>query len=148
MVRVLAASSGGGHWEQLMLLAGAFAPHRTTYATSNPQQARYAGIAAPRALPDCNLNQPLRAAWCALAALSLVLRLRPEVVVSTGAAPGFFCLMWGKLLGARCLWIDSVANAEELSLSGRLARRIADRCLTQWEHLADGDRVHYAGSVL
>ena len=46
------------------------------------------------------------------------MRLRPDVVITTGAAPGYFAVRIGKLLGARVVWVDSIANAEELSLSG------------------------------
>ena len=77
----------------------------------------------------------------------MLLRERPHVVISTGAAPGYLALRAGKLLGARTIWIDSVANVEELSLSGRMSSSVADLCLTQWPHLADGD-VGYAGAVL
>lgn len=148
MARILAAVSGGGHLEQLMLLSGAFAGHDVRIATPNIQQAQLHGAPDPLPLPDCNLNQPVNSLHCAIAALKLVLKTRPDLVISTGAAPGFFCILWGRLLGARTLWIDSVANAGRLSLSGRLASRVADRCLTQWEHLADGTRVQYAGSIL
>ncbi|WP_427966444.1 glucuronosyltransferase [Altererythrobacter sp.] len=148
MAIVLAAASGGGHLEQMALLREAFAPHDWTVATTDTLQAEQLGIEAPAILPDCNLDQPLRSLICAFRALLLILRIRPDIVISTGAAPGFLCIFWGRLLGARTLWIDSVANAEQLSLSGRLARRVAHRCLTQWEHLSDGENVQFAGSVL
>jgi len=74
-------------------------------------------------------------------------RERPSVVVSTGAAPGYLAIRCARLMGARTLWIDSVANIEELSMSGRLASTTADLCLTQWPHLAD-ERIRYLGAVL
>ena len=131
-----------------MLLARGFAGHEVRFATTDADQARHYGVQDALLLPDCNLNRPLRALRCALASLRHVWRLRPQVVLSTGAAPGFFCILWGRILGAKVLWIDSVANADKLSLSGRLAILIGANCLTQWEHLADGDRVQFAGSVL
>jgi hypothetical protein len=76
-----------------------------------------------------------------------VLRERPDVVLSTGAAPGFFALLFGRLLGARTIWLDSIANIEELSMSGRMARRHADLWLTQWPHLARPDGPECAGRV-
>jgi UDP-N-acetylglucosamine:LPS N-acetylglucosamine transferase len=79
--------------------------------------------------------------------LFVVLRERPSVVVSTGAAPGYLAIRMGARIGARTIWIDSVANVEELSLSGRMASAVADLCLTQWPHLAGG-RVRYLGAVL
>ncbi len=148
MARVLLAASGGGHLDQLALIIGGESGPDVLLATTDVEHGRARGFHSVAGLPDCNLREPLRAARCCLAAHALVRRERPEVVISTGAAPGFFCILWGKIYGARTLWIDSIANAEELSLSGRLASRIADRCLTQWQHLADGDRVHFAGAVL
>jgi hypothetical protein len=79
----------------------------------------------------------VKLAWSILSVLWLVIRLRPDAIVSTGAAPGFFALRFGKLLGARTLWLDSFANSEELSLSGRKASAFADLTLTQWPHLGE-----------
>lgn len=56
----------------------------------------------------------------------IVLLHRPDIVISTGAAPGFFALLFGKLLGARTIWIDSIANAEQLSVSGQKVKLFAD----------------------
>jgi hypothetical protein len=75
-------------------------------------------------------------------------RERPDVVISTGAAPGYIAIRLGRLLGARTMWIDSIANVEEMSLSGSKALRCAGLCLTQWEHLARPDGPHYKGAVL
>lgn len=147
-IRVLAVASGGGHWEQLMLLRDVLEPFDTHYATTNVELIARAGITRATILPDSNRDRPLAAARTALAALRLVARVRPRVVISTGAAPGFFCLLFGRLIGARTLWLDSVANAEELSMCGRLSRIVATRCLTQWEHLADTRGPIFAGSVL
>lgn len=84
----------------------------------------------------------------AFGVLKLLLRLRPDVVISTGAAPGFFAARLAKLVGARTIWLDSIANGEELSLSGQRAGRFVDLWLTQWEHLASHDGPQYFGNVL
>jgi hypothetical protein len=52
------------------------------------------------------------------------------------------------MLGARTIWVDSVANAEEMSMSGKLARRFAHLWLSQWEHVAGAEGAEYAGAVL
>ena len=69
-------------------------------------------------------------------------------VVSTGAAPGYVAIAIGRRFGARTLWLDSIANVEQLSLSGERAIRHADLVLTQWPHLAREGQVEYRGSVL
>lgn len=146
--RVLAVASGGGHWEQLMMLRPVLIAHETTFATTDPALAARDGIDDAALLPDCNKDRPFDTVRCAIAAFRLVRRLRPHIVISTGAAPGLLCLLAAKSVGARTLWIDSVANAGALSLSGRMAVKIADECLTQWEHLASDAQPKFRGSVL
>lgn len=78
----------------------------------------------------------------------IIVKERPDVVVSTGAAPGYFAMLLGRWLGARTIWIDSMANIDELSMSGSRAGRYADLWLTQWPHLAKAGGPQYGGSVL
>jgi hypothetical protein len=52
------------------------------------------------------------------------------------------------MLGKKAIWIDSVANVEKLSMSGKLAGHIATLWLTQWEHLAKPKGPHYGGAIL
>lgn len=147
--KILAIASGGGHWVQLLRLRPAFAGHDVVYATVD---AAYAG----------NLDgEPLvvvkdATRWNKLGVLLLglqiawhLVRVRPDVIVSTGAAPGYLAIRIGKtLLRARTVWIDSVANIEQLSLSGRMVGRHADLWLTQWPHLAVAGGPEYRGAVL
>ena len=86
-------------------------------------------------MPDASRWDRAKLAWTILRVLWLVIRLRPDAIVSTGAAPGYFALRFGKIVGARTLWLDSLANAGELSLSGKKASKFADLTLTQWAHL-------------
>src|SRR5207253_10371071 len=81
--------------------------------------------------------------------LYVLLRERPQVVITTGSAPGFVMLALAKtVLRAKTMWIDSIANSEQLSLSGQQAGRFADVWLTQWPALArDGGPDHW-GAVL
>lgn len=146
-IRVLAVASGGGHWEQMMLLRPALDRFAVTFATTEPGLAEREGLSGVFHLPDTNRNRPLDALRCVAAAMRVVGRVRPQVVVTTGALPGLICLVAGRLRGARTVWIDSVANSEKPSLSGKVARRFVSLWLTQWEHLARAER-EYAGQVL
>ncbi|MHC5007889.1 MAG: UDP-N-acetylglucosamine--LPS N-acetylglucosamine transferase, partial [Planctomycetota bacterium] len=60
----------------------------------------------------------------------------------------YFAVVFGKLIGARTAWIDSMANVETLSLAGRKIRPWADLWLTQWPGLATPQGPHYEGAVL
>jgi UDP-N-acetylglucosamine:LPS N-acetylglucosamine transferase len=154
-LRVLAVASGGGHWVQLRRLRPAWEGMDVTYITTVPgyrdevlRDATGAGTVGFRLVPDANRWQKLRLVRQLLAILLVMLQVRPDAVVTTGAAPGYFALRLGKLLGARTIWVDSMANAEELSLSGQQAGRHAGTFLTQWEHLARPEGPQYRGAVL
>ena len=78
----------------------------------------------------------------------IILRVRPHVVVSTGALPGLVALIVARMFRARTIWIDSIANTEEMSLSGRLSRPFAGLWLTQWPDVSRKTGAIYAGAVL
>ena len=148
-VRVLALSSGGGHWVQLLRLRPAFEGCDVTFATvKKSYEADLEPGSRFRTIPDANMWHKHRLVVTALAVFWTILRVRPDVVISTGAAPGYFAVLIGKLVGARTVWVDSIANAERLSLSGREAGKRVDLWLTQWAHLTSENGPHYYGSVL
>lgn len=146
--RVLAVSSPGGHWQQLTSIRGAFEGMDITYITTSKEAAITVAPARLLVVPDCNRDEPIKLFACALMTLRLVRQLRPDVVVTTGAAPGLFAVMAGRVLGARTVWIDSLANSERLSLSGRIAKHFVSLCITQWSHLASPDGPRYYGEIL
>jgi UDP-N-acetylglucosamine:LPS N-acetylglucosamine transferase len=146
-IRVLAIASGGGHWVQLLRLRPAWDGCAVTYATVHADSAVDIAPAPLLTFTDASRRDWWRLAIVAVEMLGIVLRVRPHVIVTTGAAPPLFALLFGRLLGARTLWIDSIANGEVLSSSGRLAARVATQRLTQWPDLAT-DKVAYWGSVL
>ncbi|QEL65381.1 hypothetical protein OTERR_19050 [Oryzomicrobium terrae] len=147
--RVLAVASGGGHWVQLRRLIPAVAGSDAAFVTV---QAEYGSDLPPDCRFYCVRDATRWDRWGLLVLcfqlLRILLRERPDVVLSTGAAPGYLALRLGKLLGARTIWLDSIANVEEVSLSGRRIGPHADLWLTQWPHLARPEGPHYLGSVL
>lgn len=146
--RVLAIASAGGHWEQLMLLRPAFAAHECLYVTTLAGLPQRAGIAEFRLVRDCNADEKVAMLACAAQLARIMAAFRPHRIVTTGALPGLLALALGRVVGARGLWIDSVANVEELSAAGRMARRIATQHLSQWPHVAKAAGTSFAGRVL
>lgn len=146
--RVLAVASGGGHWVQLQRLRPALEGHEVAFVTTHQG---YADEAAPyrfHVVNDASRSRKLGLVLLAFRMLAILVRERPHVIISTGAAPGYLALRIGRLFGSRTIWIDSIANVEEMSLAGRLARRYADVWLTQWPHLETPEGPRFVGSVL
>ena len=147
-IRILAIASGGGHWIQLLRLRPAFAGADVSY--SSVDTALAADVPGHRffRFPDANRERKLALLKQIITIAWILLRVRPDVIVSTGASCGYIAIRMGRLLRARTLFIDSIANAEKLSLSGHLACRHASLTLTQWPHLAGNEGAKYRGAVL
>lgn len=144
--KILAVASGGGHWVQLLRLWPAFDGQdvawvtvQPSYASQVPGQRFYAVTDATRWSRWDLLKMMCQVSW-------IVLRERPDVVVTTGAAPGVVALRMGKLLGAKTIWLDSIANVEHMSMSGERVQRFTDLWLTQWPHLAAPEAAAANGS--
>ena len=146
--KVLAIASGGGHWVQLRRLVPAISDCDVAYVTTIPSYRNHVDTARFYVVKDANrwnkfglLQMALQLAW-------VIYKERPDIVVSTGAAPGYIGMRFAKLLGARTVWIDSIANVEKLSLSGQKIGKHADLWLTQWPHLAKPEGPNFCGAVL
>jgi hypothetical protein len=148
ITRVLAVASGGGHWVQLLRVVPAFADCDVAFVTVSDSYRQQVPEYRFYVVPDATRWNKLRLLWMGCRLAWIVAKERPDVVISTGAAPGYFSLVLGKITGARTAWIDSIANAEHLSTSGEKIGKHADLWLTQWEHLAQPNGPHFVGAVL
>ncbi|MEO9573508.1 MAG: UDP-N-acetylglucosamine--LPS N-acetylglucosamine transferase [Tateyamaria sp.] len=145
---VLAVSSGGGHWVQMRRIAPAFSGADVHFATTDATAVEHVGASQLHVYPDANKKTPLRLLYCVFRLALIVFWLRPDVVVSTGAAGGFLAIRMARLIGARTMFIDSIANARELSISARLSIGVADRVLSQWPGVAALTGAEYRGAVI
>lgn len=145
---ILAVASGGGHWIQLLRLVPAFTGADVHYATTDRSAADMIEAAGFHTFDDANKDTPFRLIVCALKLAWIVATVRPDVVVSTGAAGGYIAIRIARFVGARTMFIDSIANARELSVSARLSLRVADRVLCQWPRVAEITGTEYRGAVI
>lgn len=146
--RVLAVSSGGGHWVQLLRLKPAFDDCDVVFATVSRQYRTQVPGHRFYVVRDATRWNKLGLVVQALQIAMVLLWERPDVVISTGAAPGYFAIRLGKWLGGRTVWVDSIANVEQLSMTGQWVGRYADLWLTQWLHLARPGGPYFMGAVL
>lgn len=145
-LRVCLAASGGGHVRQLLDLEPAWSQHDYFFVTEDTALGRSIAqdhpceFVAHFALGQAKLGGPLKMALSALSnvvrSTAMVLRRRPDVVVSTGAGSVYFSLLVAKLLGAKIVVIESFARFDNLSAFARLAGPLADRKVVQSPALA------------
>lgn len=149
--RVLAVSSGGGHWVELLRILPAL--DNTDIALVTVDAAYQTDLEESCAarfyhVQDVTRWNKIRWMQTALQIFWILLKERPAVIISTGALPGYMAVRLGKMLGARTIWLDSIANVEELSHSGEKIGKYADLWLTQWPHLAKPGGPQFRGAVL
>ena len=149
-LRICLVTSAGGHTSQLLELAESWKGSSPCWVTtSDVIKEKLSKYGKVYVVGECNRQHPLRVFLVLLRCIRIVLRERPDVVISTGAAAGCMVCFLSKLFGARIVWIDSITNVYRLSLSGRLVRRIADLFLVQWPELAEKyPKVEYVGAVI
>jgi UDP-N-acetylglucosamine:LPS N-acetylglucosamine transferase len=145
--RVLAIASGGGHFVQLMRLSPAWDGHAVSLATVDPSTRALAGDVPFYTFRDVSRADWWRIPLAALDIARILMAVRPQVIITTGALPGLIAAALARPFGIKSLWVDSIANSEVLSGSGGQAGRVCTQVVTQWPHLAQRDVEHW-GSVL
>ena len=133
---------------QLLRLRPAFESFDTVYVSMFESYAQQVGAERFHVVPDASRFDIKAFAPVFARAIRILIRERPTAIVTTGSAPMLAFITLGRLIGCRTLWVDSVANSERLSSSGRLAKRIAHVCVSQWPAVAKQENIPCWGSVL
>lgn len=145
---ILAVASSGGHWIQLLRLRPAFDGYDVVFASTNKTNYTDVGEKPFYSFTDAHRKVFWNFFVMFFQVLFLMIRVRPSIIITTGSAPGLMTLAIGKLFSTRNVWIDSIANVERLSTSGKFARYFADLYLTQWEDLAKPNGPKFKGAIL
>jgi len=149
-LRICVAGSAGGHINQLLRLSSGWRGHNTFFVTTKKVvQEKLQQYGKVYIVGECNRQRPFMCIIVLLRCIRIIFKEHPDVVISTGAAPGVMLCFISKILGGKIVWIDSIANVERLSLSGRLVRPFADLFLTQWSTVANEySKVEFVGVVI
>lgn len=145
--KVMAVASIGGHWVQLLRIARPMEEfYDMVYVSTHPKCATMVEGRKFHRTDDFSRSDAWKLIPSFFKALKTILQENPDAIITTGAAPGLVYMIAGKLLGRKTIWIDSIANAEHMSASGRVASKFVSRSYTQWKDLAVG-KIRYAGNV-
>jgi len=141
----LLVGSAGGHLAQLMRLEPWWEGCDRTWVTFDKPDAQslLAGESVIWAFHPTTRNIPnlVRNFWLAL---RHVRRLRPDIVVSTGAAVAVPFFVVARLLRIPTVYVEVFDRIDSPTLSGRLCRPIATRFCVQWPE----QQALYRGSIV
>ncbi|MBQ9590097.1 MAG: polysaccharide biosynthesis protein [Butyrivibrio sp.] len=67
----------------------------------------------------------------------ILLKEKPDFIITTGALVAYpFCVV-GKLLGIKVIYVESFARVNEPSLTGKLVYNMSDLFMVQWEDMLE-----------
>lgn len=146
-MKILAVASAGGHWIQLLRLMPAFEGNEVIYVSTKKSFASMVKNNEFKTIDDVNRKDKFDLLRSMNNVFIMLREVKPDVIITTGAAPGLITLILGRFLGSKTIWIDSIANVEKLSMSGKIASLFAHHIYTQWPDIAKG-KVKFSGNIL
>lgn len=139
------AASGGGHLDLLTWLDGALEGWDCVWVV--PPTPRAAALkesgASVREIPDYG-RSVTKFASNLLTSIRTIVKERPRVVVTSGAGSVVAFALLARMLGAKVIFIETMARVRNPSASGRVLSRIASSVLVQWPEM----KFVYPGSVV
>jgi UDP-N-acetylglucosamine:LPS N-acetylglucosamine transferase len=161
-MKICLTCAAGGHLNQLMNIIDAFEGHDIFFITTKSETTMELGKIAktyytkdsPRPLRLGNLEflrltftfYTLFISW---PCFTILIREKPDVIVSTGGSPTICLCCLSKLMGTKIVYIESLARIDDLSVTGKYVYKIADLFLVQWESLLEKyHKAKYWGRVL
>lgn len=142
MKKVIFIASTGGHLSELLQLKPLFAQYdyhliteytKTTSSLKNEYHERINYLVFGS--KDYKLSYIFKFSWNILKSIYLFIKIRPNVVVTTGTHTAVPMCYIAKLFGKKVIFIETFANSKTKTLSGRLVYPIADTFIVQWKDM-------------
>ena len=144
MKRVIFTSSSGGHLTELLKLEKLFSEYEYLLVTEKTE-------VTERLNEKYNIEYLKYGSrfyffkyififlYNIIKSISIVLKFKPETVVTTGAHTGGILCYVAKILNpkTKIIYIETLAKTMSLSMTGNNVYKIADKFYVQWKNLAD-----------
>jgi len=131
-LKICIACSAGGHLKQAMMVARSM-NHQKYLVTYQAPHLKTTEDEIKTYRVTHSKRNPFLVLRNALEAIKILLKEKPNVILSTGADVAVPTCILGKLMGARLIYIESGAQVHTPSLSGRIVYPFADLFIVQWE---------------
>jgi len=153
--KVLFISSTGGHLNELMQLFPLFEKYESYIITekdkANENLKQIYGdklYFLPYGTRAKLFTYIFKYLYLCIKTIYYYFKIRPKVIVTTGThTAGPICIL-GKLFGSKIIYIETFANTNKKTATGRLIYPIADLFIVQWEEMLKiYPKAIYGGSI-
>ena len=140
--KVMFISSTGGHLNELLQLSPLFEKYNYTIVTEKDktnenlkEQHKDRVYYLPYGTRAHLLTYIFKYIYLCLKTVYLYFKIRPKVIVTTGThTAGPMCYL-GKIFRSKIVYIETFANTNKKTATGRLIYPIADLFIVQWEEM-------------
>jgi beta-1,4-N-acetylglucosaminyltransferase len=157
-MRILVVLGDGGHSTEMLRLIERLGPgyeYRYMLGTmdvTSESKITYKGPSyrvQPPLGKHASSRSPFRIILPALKQLIVLFRVRPKVILSTGANIAVPISVFGRLLGVKVIHIETGSRVYTMSSTGKVMYRVAHLFFVQWPTLQDDyPKAVYAGRLL
>ncbi len=140
--KVLFISSTGGHLSELLRLKSMFEKYdysiitekdKSTVALTKKYEGRVHYLLY--GTKDHLFIYPFKLLLNCFKSLYFYVKIRPKYIITTGAhTAGPMCCI-GKIFGSKIIFIETFANIESKTVTGRIIYKFADLFIVQWEEM-------------
>ena len=151
---IMFAASIGGHYKEMMGLKDLFPLYDSILVTDNKAAANqpevmkiFRVVEFANAMSDRRErkagNHSKGTRWAAMSSylkmflqcIKIVLKHKPSVIISTGSYIAVPLFYFGKLYGAKLIFIESNAMVYSKTTTGKLVGWISDKIIVQWPEM-------------
>lgn len=140
--RVMFISSVGGHFNELLKLKSLFNKYDYSIVTENSKNKKYLKNKYKSKIhfliygtKSHFLVYPFKLLVNCFISLFLYIKIRPKYIITTGAhTAGPMCCI-GKIFGSKIIYIETFANINNKTMTGKLIYKFADLFIVQWENM-------------
>ena len=135
-MKVIFAASSGGHYAQLLQLKSAMEKCDSVIITEKTDSIKkeenmYLLKQTNRREWNCFFYELYNLFY----SIYILIKERPDMIVTTGVLSVIPLCLMGKLFGAKLIYIESFAKIKSETMTGKLLYRFADKFFVQWESM-------------
>ncbi|MFC0525310.1 PssD/Cps14F family polysaccharide biosynthesis glycosyltransferase [Pontibacillus salicampi] len=133
-MKICFATSSGGHLTHLVLLEKWYKNHDRFWVTFNKEDAKTVLADEKKFFCYYPTNRSIKnLVKNSILAFRLILKERPDVIISTGAGVAVPFFYIGKLFGCKTIYIEVYDRINIPTLTGKLVYPITNKFIVQWE---------------
>ena len=135
-MKVCLVGSSGGHLTHLYMLKPFWHNKDRFWATFDKEDARSL-LKGEKTYPVYYpSNRSIKALFInTYRAIRILHKEKPDLIISSGAAPAIPFFWIGKMMGAKTVYIEVFDRINASTIAGKLCYPVADRFIVQWEDM-------------